>query len=157
MLSSNVRLAQVRRVCLLLVVAACCLAAPRVTAQQAPPDTLKFTGEAAIVLNLVKPEKAADFEAVWKEIKAKLATSDKPELKAFGENLKIYKVDTPPNAQTGVTYLFICDPVSKTQSYNPTALLFESGVWKREEADPIFAKLKDCYNQILPWPLVKIG
>ena len=76
----------------------------------------------------------------------------------MANTLKIYKVDTPPNAQTGVTYLFICDPaVQDAQSYNPTALLFESGVWKREEADAIFNKLKDCYNQIQPWPLIKIG
>jgi len=154
---SNVRLAQIARVGLLVAVAVC-VSAPRALAQEAAAqDTLKFTGEAAIVLNLIKPEKAADFEAVWKDIKAKLAASDKPELKAFGENLKIFKVDSPPNPQTGVTYLFVSDPVSKTQSYNPTELLFKSGVWTREEADGIFNKLKDCYNQILPWPLVKIG
>jgi hypothetical protein len=113
---------------------------------------------ALLVLNLVKPEKTADFEAVWKDIKAKLAgLTDKPELKAFGENLKIYKLDGPPDPATGVTYIFFCDPVSKTQSYNPTSLLFESGAFSREEADAIFAKLKDCYNRIVPWPLVKIG
>ena len=153
---SNVRLAQIVRVCLLVALAVG-VSASRALAQDAAPDTLKFSSEAAIVLNLIKPDKAADFEAVWKQIKAKLATSDKPELKAFGENLKIYKVDSPPNPQTGVTYLFICDPASKAQSYNPTELLFKSGVWTREEADGIFNKLKDCYNQILPWPLVKIG
>jgi len=157
MLWSNVRLAQICRA-LVLVVLGICVTASRALAQEAAAqDTLKFTSEAAIVLNLIKPDKAADFEAVWKDIKAKLASSDKPDLKAFGESLKIYKVDSPPNPQTGVTYLFICDPVSKAQSYNPTELLFKSGAWTREEADAVFAKLKDCYNQILPWPLVKIG
>lgn len=159
MLSLRARSASRRRVGLFVALAACSLATPRVMAQQAAaaPDTLKFTAEAAVVLSLVKPDKTADFEQVWKDIKTKLAASDKPGMKAFGENLKIYKLDAPPNAQTGVTYLFICDPVSKTQSYNPTSLLFESGVWTREEADGIFAKLKDCYNQIVPWPLAKIG
>src|SRR5262245_66637653 len=91
----NVRLARIARVGLLVAVAVC-VSAPRALAQEAAAqDTLKFTGEAAIVLNLIKPEKAADFEAVWKDIKAKLAASDKPELKAFGENLKIFKVDSP--------------------------------------------------------------
>jgi hypothetical protein len=157
MLSLNVRSAQVRRALVAVVIAAVSGAASAPRAQEAA-DTLKFTNESGIVLNLIKPEKAADFEAVWKQIRTKLSSlADKPELKALGDNLKIYKVDAPPNPQTGVTYLFICDPVSKAQSYNPTKLLFESGAFTREEADGIFAKLKDCYNQIVPWPLVKIG
>jgi len=157
MLSLNVRSAQVGRALVAVVIAVLSGAAPALRAQD-QPDTLKFTSAAGIVLNLVKPEKAADFEAVWGQIRTKLSSlADKPELKALGDNLKIYKVDAPPNPQTGVTYLFICDPVSKAQSYNPTDLLFKSGAFSREEADAIFAKLKDCYNQIVPWPLVKVG
>jgi len=157
MFSLNVRSAQVSRALLAVVIAVLSGAAPALRAQD-QPDTLKFTSGAGIVLNLVKPEKTADFEAVWTQIRTKLSSlADKPELKAMGDNLKIYKVDAPPNAQQGVTYLFICDPVSKTESYNPTKLLFESGAFTREEADAIFAKLKDCYNQIVPWPLAKIG
>jgi hypothetical protein len=159
MLSSNVWLARIRRACLVVAIAAVCAAASRVNAQQAPADPLKFTsGEAVVLLNLIKPDKAADFEAAWKDIKAKLASQTaKPELQTFSENLKIFKVDAPPDPATGVTYLFICDPVSKTQSYSPTALLFESGAFSREEADAIYAKLKDCYNRIVPWPIVKVG
>jgi hypothetical protein len=169
MVSLRVRSARVRRISHFVALTVGCLAMTAMTAQQAaaqdpaapqpapPPDALKLNAEAAVLLNLIKPDKTADFEGTWKDIKAKLAASDKPDLKAFGENLKIYKLDAPPNAQTGVTYLFICDPASKTQSYSPTELLFKSGVWTREEADALFAKLKDCYNQIVPWPLVRIG
>jgi hypothetical protein len=142
MLSSNVRLARIRSAGLVVALAAVCAAAPRVNAQQAAAaDPLKFTSaEAVILLNLIKPDKTADFEAAWKDIKAKLASQTaKPELQTFASNLKIFKVDSPPDPATGVTYLFICDPVSQTQSY------------------AIYAKLKDCYNRIVPWPIVKIG
>ncbi|HUL73962.1 MAG TPA: hypothetical protein VLT86_12720 [Vicinamibacterales bacterium] len=159
MLSLNVRSAQFRRACLVVAIAACCAAASRATAQQAAADPLKFTSaESVILLNLIKPDKAADFETAWKDIKAKLSSQTaKPELQALSEHLRIVKVDLPPDPATGVTYVFICDPVSKTQSYSPTALLFESGAFTREEADAIYAKLKDCYNRIVPWPIVKVG
>src|SRR5262249_32568591 len=159
MFSSKVWAARTTRACLGVVIAALA-AAPRVYAQAAPPpDPLKFTSaESVVLLNLIKPDKTAEFEAAWKDIKTKLATQTaKPELQSFAEHLKIFKVDTPPDPATGVTYLFICDPVSKTQSYSPTVLLFESGAFTREEADAIYAKIKDCYNRIVPWPIVKIG
>jgi hypothetical protein len=125
--------------------------------QQAPaqPDLLKFTADTAMIVNFVKPDKAADFEASWVQIKNKLEASDKPDIKALGDSLMMYKVDAQtPN---GVFYVFYLNPPSKTNSYSPTAILYDSGAFTREEADTIFAKLKDCYQQIQPWPLVKIG
>jgi hypothetical protein len=136
-------------------------------AQQAPPapqaapaqdvDPLKFNTDLPLLLvNRVKKDKAADFEAAWKTIRAGLAKSDKPEVKAFGETLsKFYKVDA--DAGASVFYIFDLTPPSKTHSYNFVKVLYDTGAFTREESDALYAKLKECYEQINPWPLVKIG
>jgi len=55
-------------------------------------------------------------------------------------------------------YLFQLNPPSKTQSYDPTQLVYYSGEFPdRPEADAIFNKIKDAYVNIAPWPLVKVG
>ncbi len=126
-------------------------------AAAAAPDPLKFTHEFVLVYNQVKPDKTTDFEASWATIKAGLVKSEKPELKELGESIKIFKVDAPPGAT--VNYFFSLTPPSKTQSYDPTKILFESGAFSRDEADVIYGKLKDCYTAqgISTIPLVKVG
>jgi hypothetical protein len=129
----------------------------RPTPAQAP-DPLKFTHEIVLLYNQVKADKASDFESSWATIKAGLIKSEKPELKELGESIKIYKVDAPAGAT--VSYIFNLSPPSKTQSYDPTKILFESGAFSREEADVIYAKLKDSYTATTPIstiPLVKVG
>jgi hypothetical protein len=134
--------------------------AARQASPQKPPaaaDPLKFTHEFVLVYNQVKPDKTTDFEASWATIKAGLVKSEKPELKELGESIKIFKVDAPPGAT--VNYFFSLTPPSKTQSYDPTKILFESGAFSRDEADVIYGKLKDCYTAqgISTIPLVKVG
>jgi len=138
------------------------LAARQATPQNPPaaaaaPDPLKFTHEFVLVYNQVKPDKTTDFEASWATIKAGLVKSEKPELKELGESIKIFKVDAPPGAT--VNYFFSLTPPSKTLSYDPTKILFESGAFSRDEADVIYGKLKDCYTAqgISTIPLVKVG
>lgn len=121
-------------------------------------DPLKFTHEFVLLYNQVKADKASDFESSWATIKAGLIKSEKPELKELGESLKIFKVDAPAGAT--VNYIFNLNPPSKTQSYDPTKILFESGAFSREEADVIYAKLKEAYSPTSPIstiPLVKVG
>jgi hypothetical protein len=123
----------------------------------AKPDPLKFTHDFVLVYNQVKPDKATDFEASWATIKAGLVKSEKPDLKELGESLKIFKVDAAGGPT--VNYIFSLTPPSKTLSYDPTKILFESGAFSRDEADTIYGKLKDCYTAggISTIPLVKIG
>ena len=133
---------------------------PAQAAAPAPPqeaDPLKFNTDLPLLLvNRVKKDKAADFEAAWIQIRTALAKSDKPDVKAFAETLaKLYKVDA--DAGTSVFYIFELTPPSKTHSYNFVKVLYDTGAFSREESDAIYAKLKECYEQINPWPLVKIG
>ena len=123
----------------------------------AAPDPLKFTHDFVLVYNQVKPDKVKDFESSWATIKAGLVKSEKPELKELGESINIFKVDAP--AGPTVNYIFSLTPPSKTQSYDPTKILFQSGAFSRDEADTIYGKLKDCYTPqgISTIPLVKVG
>ena len=135
--------------------------APRPAAAQDQPDPLKFSATTPVLLiNQIKAEKAADFEAAWAAMRAAFAKVEKADIKAFGETLgKMYKVDMPPSA--AVIYIFHLETPSTTISYNPVKILYETiqanGGMTREEADAIYAKLKDAYQSINPWPLVKIG
>src|SRR5262245_7311756 len=84
---------------------------PAPAAQQAaPPDTLKFTSDVAAILYLVKPDKVAEFETVWKTVRSKVEASDKAELKALFSSLKIHRVMPPPNtpADAPATFIFFC-------------------------------------------------
>jgi hypothetical protein len=134
-------------------------AAAPAAAQAAPAaaDPFKFSNDFTLLVNSIKAAKAADFESAWAAIKDKLSKSDKPGLKEMAEGLKIYKLGTAPQAGADVIYIFHLEPPSKTQSYDPTQILFFSGAFERAEADAIYAKIKDAYVTITPWPLVKVG
>ena len=135
-------------------------AAPPVQ-QEAPapaaPDPMKFDSGTAIILNEVKPGKTADFEAVWAEIKSGLAASDKPEFQQQAASLKMYKLATELPAGSNAIYVFALDPIAQGKTYDPVKILFESGVFERAKADELYARLKDAYARITPWPLVAFG
>jgi len=152
-------------------------AAPQAPQAQTPPDPLKFSLDGPIMLVFqIKPDKAAGFEEAWKSIMAGFAKATKPEVKAFGDTLmnKMSRVDfsligIPTPAGSPVVYMLQIDTPSKTMSYNPVKIIYETlhnngaegGAITRAEADVIYAKLKDGEGNIFlginPWPLVKIG
>jgi hypothetical protein len=111
-------------------------------APAAQADPFKFSTDSGLMIYSIQPEKVADFEAMWSALRAKMAASDKPDLKALGDSLRIYKVATPPGAGQGQTYFFIADPASKTLSYQLIPyLLYNSGLFTRAEADTYWNKL----------------
>lgn len=125
-------------------------------APAAPPDPFKFSTDAGAFLWQVKAEKAAEFEASWKEIRSKLAATDKADLKELGASLKMYKISGDPGPQ-GVSYLFVADPASKTLSYSPSPfLLFQSGVFADADARRLFDSLNAASNGINPLSLVTV-
>ena len=128
-------------------------------APQAPAaaDPMKFDSGIAMVLNEVKPGKEADFEAVWTAIKAGLAASPKPEHQAQAASLKMLKLATPLPAGSNALYIFAIDPVASGMTYDPVKILFESGAFERAKADELYARVKDAYARITPWPLVTFG
>jgi hypothetical protein len=152
---------------------------------QEQPDQLKFNYDGPMLLiYTIKPERAADFEAVWAGIRAGLAKSQDVDLKAFSETLQLYKVKIdqpappPPPAASGgqpapppppVIYVFRLDPPSKAFTYNPVKLMYDNvdtvgpdGAkvvkgFTRAEADELYKKFEGAYTGIQPLPLVKVG
>jgi hypothetical protein len=132
-------------------------------AAQAPPaggqpaDQFLFSGDAGLIIFQVKPDKAADFESAWMEIKTKLSASDKPDLKAQGESIKIYKIAAPPNPADPVGFLLQVDPPSKA-SYDPGKIMFAPGSpWERKDADVTYKKIVDGIASISIMPLAKVS
>ena len=68
-----------------------------------------FASDAGMVLNFIKPDKTADFEAVMAKLKEALQKSDKPERKQQAASWKVFK-SPEPAAGGNVLYVFVIDP-----------------------------------------------
>jgi hypothetical protein len=106
-----------------LVCAAERVEAQAAAAQPAPPARV-FGSDAAIVLNFIKPDKTADFEAVMAKLKEALAKSDKPERRQQARSWKIFRA-VEPGANGSVLYLFTVDPAVKGADYTVSTILAE--------------------------------
>lgn len=131
---------------------------PPPAAQDAPaqPDPMKFSSGVAMVVNEIKPDKGADFEAVWGQIRAGLAASENPDLRQQATALRIYKLGLELPAGANLIYVFFIDPVPAL-TFDPVKILYESGAFERAKADELYGQLNDAYAQITPWPLVPVG
>ena len=109
------------------------LAAGSVQAQQAAPAQQAaaapaarvFANDAGLVLNFVKPDKTADFEAVMAKLKEALAKSTKPERKQQAASWKVFK-SPDPAAGGNVLYVFVIDPSVKGADYTVSTILAEA-------------------------------
>jgi hypothetical protein len=129
-------------------------APPAAGAPQTPQaDPFKFTTDAGGWLWQVKPEQAASFEGAWKEIRTKLLSAERADLKELGSSIRMYKIVGDPGPQ-GVSYLFVADPASKTLSYNPSpAILFESKLFDDAAGRRLYDALNAATNGINPLSL----
>ena len=107
---------------------------------QAVSNARKFPGDAGMVLNFIKPDKTADFEAVIAKLKEALAS--KPEWKAQAESWKVFK--SPDPAGQNVLYVFIIDPVVKEADYQISNIIAAA---LPNEANEILKKYAECYAQ----------
>ena len=116
-------------------------AAPAGQAQQVSNARL-FPNDGGMVLNFIKPDKTADFEAVIAKLKEALAKSDKPERKQQAAGWKVFK--SPDPAGANVLYVFIIDPSMKTADYQISNIIAEAFP---TEANAILQKYADAYAQ----------
>ena len=116
-------------------------AAPAGQAQQVS-NARKFPNDGGMVLNFIKPDKTADFEAVIAKLKEALQKSDKPERKAQAAGWKVFK--SPDPAGANVLYVFIIDPSQKEADYQISNIIAEV---LPAEANEILKKYADCYAQ----------
>ena len=94
-------------------------------AAQAAPTARTFAGDAGMVLNFIKPDKTADFEAVVAKLKEALQKSAKPERKQQAASWKVFK-SPDPAAGGNVLYVFVIDPSVKGADYTVSNILAEA-------------------------------
>ena len=118
-------------------------ASPSRSAAQAAaaPAALVFASDAGMVLNFIKADKTADFEAVIVKLKEALQKSEKPERKQQAASWKVFK--SPDPAQGGnVLYVFIIDPSVKGADYTVSTILNEAFP---QEVQALYKQYADAY------------
>ena len=98
--------------------------APAAAAQAAPTARL-FASDAGMVLNFIKPDKTADFEAVMGKLKEALQKSAKPERKQQAATWKVFK-SPDPAAGGNVLYVFMIEPAVTGADYTVSTILAEA-------------------------------
>jgi len=118
-----------RKIALGLAVGA--LSATTLFAQAAPaqqaaaaPTARMFASDGGMVLNFIKPDKTADFEAVIAKLKEALGKSAKPERKEQAKSWRVFK-SPDPAAGGNVLYVFFIDPAVKGADYTVSNILAE--------------------------------
>ncbi len=118
---------------------------PAQPAQQAAaaPTARTFGSDAGLVLNFIKPDKTADFEAIIAKLKEALQKSDKPERKQQAASWKVFK--SPDQAAGGnVLYVFVIDPSVKGADYTVSTILAEAFP---QEVQTLYKQYADAYAQ----------
>ena len=80
--------------------------------------------DAGLVLNFIKPDKTADFEAVVAKVREALQGSNKPERKRQAASWKVFRA-AEPGANGSVLYMFVIDPAVKGADYTVSGILAE--------------------------------
>jgi len=108
-------------------------------AQTAP--ALGFSSNSGMLLNTIKADKAADFEALMGRVKEALAKSENPVRKKQAASWKIFKA-VEPGAGGNILYVFFMDPAIPNEEYDPSRLFNEAFP---NETQEFFAKLKEMF------------
>lgn len=84
-----------------------------------------LTSDSGIVLNFIKADRTADFEAVVAKLKEALQKSAKPERRQQAESWKVYRSPEPGPAGS-VLYVFTMEPAVKGVDYTISTILAEA-------------------------------
>ena len=117
---------------------------PAAPAQQAQAvsNARLFNNDAGMVLNFIKPDNTADFEAVMAKLKEALEKSEKPERKQQAAGWKVFKSADPAGAN--VLYVFVIDPSVKGADYQVSNIIAEAFP---TEANELLKKYAEAYAQ----------
>ena len=109
---------------------------------QAVSTARVFPNDAGMVLNFIKPDKTADFEAVMAKVKEALQKSEKPERKQQAAGWKVFKSADPAGAN--ILYVFVIDPTVKGADYQISNIIAEAFP---TEANDLLKKYAESYAQ----------
>jgi hypothetical protein len=107
----------------------------------AVPTSRRFTSDAGVMFSVIKPDKAADFEAVMARVKEGLAKSEDPKRKQQALGWRVFK-GVEPAAGGNIVYMWILDPPVKDADYTITEILREAFP---SEAQDLWAKYTACF------------
>ncbi len=116
-------------------------AGARPAGSSAPPQARVFTSDVGMLVNYIKPDKTADFEAVIQKLKVALAKSGSPMRKAQAAGWRVLKM-TEPLANGNVVYVFLIDPVAKDADYSPSRILADAFP---DETVELFKRYQECF------------
>ena len=111
---------------------------------QAAPTARVFASDAGMVLNFIKPDKTADFEAVMGKLKEALQKSEKPERKQQAQSWKVFK-SPDPAAGGNVLYVFVIDPAVKGADYTVSTILAEA--FPPDQVNDLYKQYAGSYAQ----------
>jgi hypothetical protein len=134
---------------IMLIVSSCALeaqtasqsSAPPTARQAAVPATRVFASDAGIVLNFIRPDKTADFEAVVAKLRAALQNSDMPERVQQAASWNVFRAQESA-ANGSVLYVFVIDPAVKGADYTVSRILAEAFP---DEIQPLYKKFAESY------------
>ena len=107
----------------------------------APQDPgRKFTAPAGFLFNIIKPEKAADFEAFVAKLHESLQKSQDATRKQQAAGWKVYKMTEPANGN--IMYIYFIDPAVPGADYTATKIIAET---LPSEAQALYEKIKDAF------------
>ena len=116
-------------------------AAPAQQAAAAPAQRV-FASDGGLVLNFVKPDKTADFEAVIAKLKEALQKSDKPERKQQAASWKVFKA-AEPGPNMSAIYVSFMYPAVKGSDYSVGTVLSEGFP---QEVQAIFKSYSESFG-----------
>jgi hypothetical protein len=111
-------------------------------AAQSAPTSRVFGSDAGLVLNFIKPDKAADFEAVVAKLKEALQKSEKPERKRQAATWKVFRA-VEPGANGAILYVFDIDPAVHGADYTVSTILAEAFP---TEVQDLYKRYADAYS-----------
>ena len=130
-----------------LLLLTCSLAAQQPPAEPMPkaaaaPATRMFASGTGLILNFIKADKAADFEAIVAKLKDALANSANPVRQEMAASWRVYKsADAGPAGS--VLYVYFIDPAVKGADYSVTTILAEA--FSAEDYAPLQKQYIEAY------------
>ena len=117
---------------------------PALPMQQATaaPTPRVFGSNTGLVLNFIKPDKTADFEAVVEKLKEALESSPNPERRQQAASWRVFKAQD--SAAGGIAlYVYIVDPAVKGADYAVTTILGEA--FQAEQLQALYKLYTESY------------
>ena len=116
-------------------------ATPMAQAAAAPVPRV-FGSNTGLVLNFIKPDKTADFEAVVERLKEALETSPNPQRQLQAASWRVFKAQDPAVGGAAL-YVYVVDPAVKGADYSVTTILSEA--FSSDQLRALYKQYSEAY------------